>query len=158
MKGQIWAFDFLIAVAFLLLVFVLSYLVWNITVIRGESELDYVSMRLVAAVFSDSLLLRDGDPDGWEYASSINAIGLVNENGVLDEDKLKKLNSTNYSVARRIMGLGKYNYFINITNTSDGNTLYEIGNKTIEVEKVVVERFALLNGDVVSIVFEVWKE
>lgn len=167
MRGQIWSVDAIIGVLLLLSIMFISTMIWNSVTIANRNAEQYNDLWLAAMQASDIIVLTPGDPAGWENLaslndSSLNSIGLAESRNVLSVAKLFKMqqlnasNSSYYFLFQDKLGLGIKNYSITVS-TLNGSIINEVGIKPKEdVQKVHVERFAVMNGSVVKLVLEVW--
>ncbi|MDD5337299.1 MAG: hypothetical protein PHS02_02345 [Candidatus ainarchaeum sp.] len=165
MRGQIWATDSILGVAVLAFITLLSAFIWN-SAASGNSQAEkYNDLTLGAMAASDAIVLTSGDPANWNHLpaldeDSVAAIGLAKSRNVLDAKKLERmqaLNSSNYTLFRDRMGIPLYNYSISVLSLN-GTEIWETGIAPPEdAQRVRVERFAVLEKEVVKVAVEIWE-
>ena len=83
--------------------------------------------------------------------SNTYALGLVDDNNILNNDKLDKLAALDYAEAKLLLGLGKEEFNLTVTNIEGtSSTLYNIGQPT-NATNILVTRYGLLNGNLTKI-------
>lgn len=147
-KGQIWTLDLLfsgIAFALIIAIFIIA---WDAFSDTANKEKDYIEVYQAAYFASDSLLSTSGDPLGFEYwNASVSSLGLVSKNNELDQLKLQSLNSSNYTYMKKTLGLGKYEFYIDIRDSIDLNkSIYLFGNLTNSSDTIVLDRIVIYNN------------
>ena len=148
-KGQLNSIDSIVSVVIftIVLTFILTFWFVNIqdidkTIDRNKLEYDIISI-------SDLLLKSSGIPSNWEENySSVQMMGLVDSQNVLNENKLSNFTSMNYTELKEALGTIYEIYFY--IEDIDGNKLYETGNNTLEGQSISLARFAVLNGEPVK--------
>lgn len=165
-KGQVWSFDTLIAASVLAFILLFCLLIWNTLAIRAEKSMEYREMRQAALHASDSLALTPGEPAGWHKMSELSesnlqSLGLASTRNKLDYNKIQQfasLNSTNYTVFKKTLGLSKYDYSLTITDINKTNAYYSTGiNAYANSTKASITRLVVLNGSEALLNLEVWK-
>ncbi|MFH2105904.1 MAG: hypothetical protein ABII22_01475 [Candidatus Micrarchaeota archaeon] len=156
-KGQIWSTDLLIASLVMLAIFFIFVISWNNLGYNWNSSQIQNKIYFAALFASDALIAQDsGNWENEETLENATSFGIVGERNELDNKKLSRLASANYTVVKEKLGIEGYGLFINITNGS--GTFYVFGVKPTNYDQtVVVERLAILNGSVVKVKVNVWQ-
>ena len=164
-KGQIWSLDFTASVVLLTFILLFSLLMWNSLAVRWKTSEGYRQMQTDALFASDALMTTSGRPYSWEMRSQIDnnvsMIGLARTRNELSRMKIEKLvasNASAYDAVKGMLGLGRYELFINITSIGPGSVHYEFGKHAGALnDSVVYERFGLIEGAPVKARVEVWR-
>jgi hypothetical protein len=179
-RGQIISGEFILATVIFMLVLGMILLMWTMTTVQiNQSELVY-SMDEAATGAVEKLVRTEGLPTNWSglAADNISAVGLAGESRVLDYAKTVRFLSlmndssssstpaaydnpcvtgTKYDCNRHLMGLGKYDFHLNLTYLN-GSFIDETGIPPSSDSGYIIskKRNALLNGSVVTITLSVW--
>lgn len=166
-RGQAWSIDFFNVSLILAVLLMLFLLTWNFLALRWNNIQGYNEMWIAGVVAADALATTPGQPYGWEdtlisnQSSTIGAFGLANTRNVMSNNKIEafaNISNSNYSFAKEGLGLRKYDFLLNITNTARTSSYYQLGMvPTIGNESVVFERFMILNNSIVVMRLEVWR-
>ncbi|MFH1971902.1 MAG: hypothetical protein ABIJ18_00315 [archaeon] len=161
-RGQIFSWDLLIAVALFIFILMASLYMWEFY--REKTELVDLraDMEFNARNGMVSLLTTSGNPTNWNTQPIFNvtSFGIVSGDFVLDENKVSKFeewNNTYYKEIKGSLGIRKYELYVDFLNASDVS-LYKFGIESpISANEVVrIERLALMDGDIIRVVMEVW--
>lgn len=146
-KGQIISVDLIVSVVIFISVFAVCLLVS----VRSLEELrdSYESSILNKKVqrISEILVRTQGLPQDWNETSA-TSIGLAESEFILNYTKILRLKNMQASRVRSLLGLGEYDFFVNITNLTrqsfpEGLT---IGSEPTDAKKIFsVERFVLVD-------------
>lgn len=93
---------------------------------------------------ANNLLLTRGYPLDWEQlpnVSMVSSLGIASRRNVIDEAKLRAMNSTNIGY---LLGLEKYN--ISIVIKQNGTTVYQTGSIENDTTLILAERTCVYNG------------
>ncbi|MEK6954029.1 MAG: hypothetical protein AABX01_03410 [Candidatus Micrarchaeota archaeon] len=130
MRGQLFSFDFLLAISIILFIFALSMFVSENTassINRREAEFD---IQRAADSALSQLVETPGNPTNWHTPdftdANVKSIGIAASRNELDPDKTSRLffiansNFGNYSLVKRILALDlpSSNFSIAISNAS----------------------------------------
>lgn len=153
-RGQIWSLDlalslFVFFTAFFLLMFSWSYISGN------AAENDRMrTMQLDALTISDHMVRTGGLPDQWNPAN-VRAIGLADEENVINTTKAGYFAGLDYSFSRALLGISEEFYFqiADINGTVYVNTSFPVG----EADAIVpVERYVLYDGSMAKLTMVIW--
>jgi len=155
-KGFIGSLDLILSMLLFLAVIYMS--IWaNGEVRRSVSSFESSqAYKDKALVLCDVLLKTGGSPYHWETLnlsnssvvnSTLLSIGLASEPNVLNLEKLDAFDGLPYTTTRKILGLGKEDYRVEILNER-GRRIYSAGAVAQEVSSSI-ERLALLDGEIV---------
>lgn len=164
-KSQVFSSEVLVAYFIFSLTVILILFLWNVatTEIRNSERL--YALEEKANDLGEKLIKTRGIPENWTK-DDVLAIGLSTEEArILDPRKVKEfveLMNESYEEKSHLLGLGKYEFFFNLTDI-DGNQI-KIENVSCftgripedEIEKLTVRRTGLLNGSIVRITLTVW--
>lgn len=108
-NGQGIAIDLFLGVAIFLLLLTAVLAIWSNTETTASRELYEKEMQRMATEALDRLIRSKGDPENWEQpnAGNITAIGLAKADRVLDENKIKQLESG--GIDRGLVAYYKFN-------------------------------------------------
>jgi hypothetical protein len=162
-KGMVFTLDLMFSLAVFTVILLVILWVWGETHMHVNQLQERESRRLKAMDVSEVLVKTMGDPEYWEEFDEVDtgntySIGLASDENVLDEDKLVKLNNSNYSVVRTIMGFSREDFNITIVRNWSGveEMLYSIGRSHVNAtERSVIRRYALFNNSRVEFRLEV---
>ena len=161
-KAQVWIIDSMMSGLFISLVFYTMIGAQEMYNSRSSLLDSQISFREAVVRASDTLVLTGGKPCNWETQTlsegQLSSYGLAASPNIIDPVKAAKLGSdgnSNISEIKRALGLSKVNMSIQISSLSSGNVLYSIGqNPPMDRQAMVIERFALLNGNAVKVRIE----
>ncbi|MFH1376146.1 MAG: hypothetical protein ABIH25_00765 [Candidatus Woesearchaeota archaeon] len=164
-RGQVAVLDlFIAAVIFGILVATIMF-TWNEYNIKIEKHIEYNDLIIKTFHIADLLTQYPGKPSTWELPrplshsteqqTSITTIGLVYEEGIIDEYKLEKFLNTSYNETKDIFNINNYEYYFKIINLdgSDLNPIIEKGilqNKT----KVSIRRLVIYQNEEAILQFQ----
>lgn len=158
-KGQLSTLD--LVASMLLFMVVVSMSLWA----QGETNNtlwnyeDLQAYRDKALDITDILLKTGGTPSDWEsllnLTENVTALGLVSEPSVLDTQKLARFSDIPYAVSKRLLGLAKEGYYIEITDIAD-EPIYSFGVDRTAFS--AAERPALLGNEIVKFKIRLFKE
>ena len=181
-KAQVISTEFILASGIFLMILTSIFVLWNTTTSKmRESEILY-EMDDVSTNAIEKLVRTVGYPKDWEdiEVDNVSALGLITESRVLDEEKvLRFLNITgnfispnpfdnpcsppitNYNCNRHFLGMGKYDFYFDITYPNGTTVRIQGQNCTSGVmpgdaKKLTKKRNALLDKDIVKIKLTVW--
>ncbi len=149
-KGQIFTTDFVLAVTVLLFILVISTASFGLIQNSLNQEESYSEMQEKALTASEALVSGKGDPELWEALPEflLDSIGIADERNVLDEkkiDRLIELYPDKYDEIKNILGLQKYDFYFTV-NEMDHTEIKAFGQNPEGKEKIVIQRYVLLNG------------
>ena len=158
MKAEIFSSDFAMG----LFLFLIGIITFELFYSNFHAEINDYSIRddIQAKVNSiaDTLLTSAGYPKYWDN-NSVRVIGLFNS-GLINLTKFEELQKIEYYTAKRKMGVGGYEIYIELKNrTEDVINSYTYGIKEDESAEQVfyVKRLGLidLNGNITKAILNV---
>ena len=161
-KGQISTLDLIVAILiFLSVIFMVLWARAEVTTNIWEYEglEDYRDANLDLL---DILLKTSGSPTDWESLNMsnasnydlVNSIGFVSEPSVIEPEKLAAFNQIPYNESRRMLGLGKEGFYIEISKGA--RTIAEFGRDEGAIS--AFERPAILGNDTVILTLRLFRE
>lgn len=170
MRGQLFSFDFILAVSLIIFLLAVTFFVSDATANSINLRERQSELQDLAQSALSQLLESPGTPSNWHLVefsnANIKSIGLSSERNRLDPNKteeffrLANLNSGNYSLMRSILALDASgsNFSLSIYNASQF-ALYEISQKPGGMSTVIsMQRLALLSGEPVVVNLKLWVE
>ena len=161
-KGQVFSTDLILAVAVFLFALTLT-IVYSNQVANRVGYWEEASERENAALLaSRALVLFSGEPSNWENLSieDINSIGLAVSQNELSLAKLQKLgdfNLVHYSEAKALLGLAKYDVWIEVRDLN-GQLVESFGfEPSLSNQSTAFTRIAVLNGQPVLVKVEAFE-
>jgi hypothetical protein len=161
-KGQIFSFDFIIAMGIFLVILLSFFSIWNVyNDVKVDME-QKVNLARVAESAMQSLMLTGGNPPNWYNYTNYNeivSIGLRNGDVYeLAEDKVIGLETANVSYKNMTKALGISKYEVSIIVKNGTGDLYKFGVLPPFNPKEVVSlsRLGILNNEPVEVVMKVW--
>ena len=161
-KGQIFTVDLIMAATIFLFVLTLT-IIYSNQVANRAYYWDKTNEREHAALLaSRTLVLSPGEPSNWEQLSveDASSIGLASSRNVIDSRKLQRfagLNQGNYSDAKALLGLSKYD--VRVTISGLNRQLLESFGLEPDANKETssLTRVALYNGEAVLVKVKVFE-
>lgn len=155
-RGAILTWDFMIAIMIFVIIILSMLWLWH----KVKNDMARYSFRAArreqALRLADQLVSARGRPHYWYLMNitnpKVNAIGLSGKDHALRRQKLDAFaeqTELNYTETKNILGLGREDY--NVTITQDWDTspvvLYSIGrNRENASDELVVRRLAILDN------------
>ena len=115
-KAQVNTIDLVLASVLLIFIIALFEFAWQGAVARAQPSEEELSLR--AYHVANTLLESGGYPANWT-PSNVEVIGICDERNVINKDKLANLITllnTDYEKAKRLLGLGSDELYINVTD------------------------------------------
>ncbi|MBI4181581.1 MAG: hypothetical protein HY520_01280 [Candidatus Aenigmarchaeota archaeon] len=160
-RGQIWSFDFAVSLTIFLTVLVLVLFFWIYANVQSFDELAQDELQDHAIAVSDILVRSAGVPSGWTNAS-VEVIGLASQDKVLDPRKVRELALMDYNQTRRLLGIGRYDFQLEIWYPNGTLALAQGLNASAGLApqnaSIVspVDRFVIYEGQVARMRFLLW--
>ena len=168
-RAQVFSGEFLIAYFIFSIALITTIYLWsNINSDMISSEHIY-EMEETSVDTAEKLVNTGGLPDNWNSGDEILSIGLANESRILDRGKIVRFmeimnaSNSNYEDNKYLLGIGKYDFYINITDINDsgagmGNLSLLAGKLPVnETNKITVIRTAILDDEIVRVRLTVWE-
>jgi hypothetical protein len=116
-KGQIFAYDAIIAGALFAVLLAVLFVYWD--AIRSLVFVQVDDMFRVALRVSDNLL-SPGSPADWE-AKNVQQLGLAEKYGTvrISEQKMINLGLISYDSLRSMLGVGVYEVYVSLTSPTE---------------------------------------
>ena len=168
-KAQFFSGD--IAIASLLFLSSLSmvFLLWNTLISDIDRDDALRDMENLAVGIAEQLIRNPGVPADWNIYN-VEVIGLASEGRVLNDAKVLNFislmdatNSSNYDNNKNLLGVGLYDFSLNITDLDDNiitiqDTPCTTGLTPVdETDQITIVRTAISNGEIVRIKFTMWR-
>jgi hypothetical protein len=158
LKAEVFSTDFVAG----LTIFLMAIVIFESFYGNLESEIGNYKTRndaqIMANRVADVLSTSPGYPQNWN-SSNVKVIGLY-DSGRFSLERFDQLKNINYNVAKTMMGLGFYNIYLEVTN-STGSMIgsYTYGSKEDENASQVfyVRRLGLVyfNGNITKAILNV---
>jgi hypothetical protein len=170
MRGQLFSFDFLLAISIILFVFALSMFVSENTassISQREAQFD---IKRAANNALSQLVETPGNPTNWHTLdftdASVKSIGIAVSRNELDPDKTSRLFSSanadfgNYSLVKRILALDlpSSNFSITISNASKYALVETAFSPGASATVYSFSRIAIFENEPVLVNLRVWVE
>lgn len=162
-KAQIMATDLFLAIVVYIIIIIVVISVYSSYLGKLNDEVSYMDMMSKTFEMSDNIMKHMGSPTGWN-STSVKVIGLAESDRILSTDKLTNFANMSYNLSKKILGIGAYEYFIQVRNFYNRNLL-EVGASPIEdsacnstFEAVTLRRFALWEGQRVIVYITLWDD
>lgn len=129
---------------------------WNYISTDAVQTQEMKEMQLSVLTLSDSILRTPGVPADWNE-STVKVIGLVNDENILADSKVRSFTNMSYSTARSLLGVYPYDFYFEIKDVNGtvyGNTTFPVSSDASIV--VPAERYAMYNGRIVKVKFVMW--
>ncbi|MFH1126991.1 MAG: hypothetical protein ABIG84_00445 [archaeon] len=115
-KGQVLSPDFILSIVIFTAILFLSYTIWNISYEKSTRFYKTEEMQRKAFYISNALINTPGVPADWN-TSDVMMIGLKNaDDDILDTEKILNFKLLSYSDSKALLGVGSYEYYINVTD------------------------------------------
>ncbi|MBU0761610.1 MAG: hypothetical protein KKD39_01165 [Candidatus Altiarchaeota archaeon] len=175
-SGQMFSGDFLLGFVIFFAALTLILSVWSTTTREILSGENHLAMEERGSDAVEKLLRTEGIPRNWSE-TNVLSVGLANSSRILQETKVSSFITmmrdnvsgdcggtyTKYECKRYLLGMGEYNFLINISNLS-GSTVYVNGMPAVSGRFPVnqslslkIERTAVYMGEIVRIDLTAWK-
>ncbi|MFH1587214.1 MAG: hypothetical protein ABID38_05120 [Candidatus Diapherotrites archaeon] len=144
-RGQGIMLDLLIGAIIFMLVLMSINGFWVGELNSIDDNIESNEMNLIAFNAIEGLVTGQGSPNGWETLpeASVNEIGLIEGNRVIEENKLVAFQNMSYNLAREKLKIRHYDFFFEFEGIDDVNAgLPPMGN----ADKVVIYRKASYKG------------
>ena len=164
-RGQSYSLELMISLTAFALVIIFVSLAWSDLEIRRVDAKNAQDMDFAARNAVWQLTQETGTPANWDLQifneSQPYSVGLADSPGGLSVRKLQNLsaiNASNYEELKSRIGLGKYEFYLEVRNLADNKTLHSAGIAApADRENAVFENFAELDGNVVIVRLAAWK-
>jgi hypothetical protein len=155
-KGQLFTTDYIIGVAVFLLVFGICLFTWQKVAYTMENDYFTYELKYTARRASEQLVRSPGAPANWEEdVSSLRALGLAEDYGVISRDKVDELANIEYDTLREHLGMGGKEFYMRI-HTPEGQIIKEVGEAPGGNTVVNVRRIGLMDNATVLVDLMVW--
>lgn len=179
-KGQLFSGDVAIATIVFLTALALALYLWDSTGDDINNAEDLRDMERLGSEAIEQLVRTPGLPADWNYAT-IEVPGLAEGDRMINMTKaayfVELMNETNYPEYGYLMGIGPYQFYMNVTYLNGSpvivrnETFIDELNETVVVvnefaaglvpegayESLALLRTAIYNGTVVRVNFIVWR-
>jgi hypothetical protein len=179
-KGQLFSGDVAIATMVFLTALALALYLWDSTGDDINNAENLRDMERLGSEAIEQLVRTPGLPSDWNYAT-VEIPGLADEDRVINMTKaayfVELMNETNYPEYGYLMGIGPYQFYMNVTDldgepiiVSNEAFLDELNETVVIVnefvtglvpedayESLALLRTAIYNSTVVRVNFIVWR-
>jgi hypothetical protein len=158
LKAELFSSDFIIG----LTVFLIALNVFAIYYTNLQNDVtDYKirnEVQIKANNVANLLATSSGDPEFWD-STNVKVLGLQDSN-MINLTKFDELKKIDYFVAKRMMGVGGYEFYVELKNETDqiiGNYTFGKTITSSALQVFYVERYGLasVNGTVSKIILGV---
>jgi hypothetical protein len=161
LKAEVFSADFIIGLS----VFLIITVILGVFYINLQTDIsDYKSrsdIQTKANNVADILITSSGDPEYWD-SSNVNVIGFY-DSGLLNLTKFEELKNIEYYTAKRLMGVGGYEIYIELENETgyvlkNDSITYSFGKPIEDASQVsYMKRLGLtnLNGNITKTILGV---
>jgi len=173
-RGQLFSGDIAVATVVFILALSLTFFLWNSTTDDINSAERLRDLQKMAASTTEQLLRTPGIPADWDTQwdlqgagtrSGVPGIATVDRviNATKAEAFVDLMNSTYYEDYKHLMGLGEFDFYMNVTNLTNAQVYinekpFVAGKPIVDSEEsVAVLRTAIFNGEIVRVNFVIWK-
>ncbi len=114
-KGQVMAYDFMVAMILFLLIFLTLNSIWvgifsSIIGTQMQSQTQDSAYKAL-----EVLVKTKGYPSDWETdPANAEVIGLTKRKNVFDDDKVEAFKTMDYDLSKELMGLGAFDYNLSV--------------------------------------------
>jgi len=161
MKAQIWSFDYVVSAVIFVTAMIIILFFWSNATTQTLEQTQLSEMQEKTLTVSDVLIRNPGSPDNWTNLTVV-VLGLAGEEKILDRDKLFNFTYTDYTKSKSILGIGKFEFYFQLLYSNDTQVAIDGVNITVGLlpvdAKIVtpVERYVLLDGEIVKVNFYLW--
>jgi len=175
-RAQVFSGEFLGSYVIFFSALIIVLYLWNSNLTEINATEKQQDMNDLGVQATEQLIRTPGSPRNWTL-QNYTVLGLANESRVLQQDKIKSFvvimsvndsslcpGETNYDCNRHLMGLGRYDFafnmtYLNGTSIKMNNTLFSTGRLPAnDTRRITVVRTALLEDNMVRIIFTLWSK
>ncbi len=133
-------------------------LIWSQSIQNVSEVRERLDIGLLSIELSDLLLKQAGYSTSWESDDRNFTLGLAKEDHVLDEDKVDKFLSLNYDDTKILLGIGSYDYYFSLVNTSSKSVYNSSGQYPTNPDIAVnSRRIVMFNSTPFYMDFTIWR-
>ncbi len=156
-RGQVSSIDVLVSAVIFVLVFVSLRGVWIQNIEEAENNFYFSELQLKSESALDSLVKTEGYPINWTN-SNVELIGLADKPLILSDSKVAYFASMDYNNAKYILGLGSYDFKMDILAENPADNI-SIG-KALDPDVFVysVKRTVVYKGGFADVSFKVFSK
>jgi hypothetical protein len=126
-KSQISMGEIFVALFIFFILLTAGLFAWNRYGFNLQNQIEYKEMQIIALQRYDQLSKKSGSPKNWEQnISSLEIIGLVDENGDFSSDKVVSFVNLNYTIAKEKLNIKKYEYYLEAKDLNN-NIIFRAG-------------------------------
>ncbi len=157
-KGQGTGIDLIMTVIIGLLLFFYVSAVFNSKVNEAIEGQKINLMKEKAFIIGEKLVSGKGYPETWvNDINSTKIIGLAEKSNELSGLKVNALTRLDYDITKNLFGLNNYDLSIRILDINSNNIIDYGVHVTNAARAVEIERFAMMNGQIVRVKVNVWE-
>src|SRR3989344_2537755 len=118
-KAQIFSIDGFISICFCVIMIIFVMSLWNLYSLRLNENIRSEEIELLSFQITDMLAKFEGSPSLWQNdPENADIVGLNDGTGKLDEQKLNAFVEMNYTTAKKLMNIERFEYHLEVR---DGN-------------------------------------
>jgi|GEM_PF-2276637 len=157
-RGQISTLDLVVAAGIFISILLSVMWAWNSVLLKIDLFENKRRIYQKGLDVAELLVTTSGDPANWNELDVVNSntvdvIGLVSEDNVLDQEKVNKFGEIDYDNQREILGLSKEDFNLTLYNVTDGigDPLYSFGRYYSDITQVRISRYAYMNDEIIEL-------
>ena len=157
-KSQLAMTDLFISIAIFIILIVAIIISWNTYSIRLKDRIIYDDMLYNAYQITDLLVNSQGEPSNWNY-SNVQVIGLAHNDHNISTNKLNALYNLSYSKSKELFNIERYEFYLQITNSSNYNLVNPYGNISIPSSEDVtkIRRYVIYENKEAVLQLTIWQ-
>lgn len=167
-KAQFFSSEVVVAYFIFSLAVIMIFFLWNTAIKEINQSEEIYNLEEQANNLGEKLVKTAGIPENWTK-DDVMSVGLAREGQPreLEERKILEfleLMNESYLEKSHLLGLGKYDFFFNLTDINGTQLFLEnltcsAGRMPLEEKnKITTERTALWNDDIVKVKVIVWEK
>jgi hypothetical protein len=166
-RGQLFTGDLSIATLVFLIVLASLFFLWSSSTEDIENSTKLRDLKRMSSDVAEQLIRTTGVPEDWQ-PSTVRVMGLSDNSRTINGTKLLYFigmmdsNGSEYESNKYLLGLGQYDFFLNITDI-DGDPV-NYSNTALFAgllpsgtsSELIIQRTAILNESIIRFNFIVW--
>jgi len=158
-RGQVSTYDFFIAMILFLFLFLTLNFVWMQNTVSAEENREQGNIQFRALQAIDSMLKTRGWPPNWELdPAGVKTIGLAEEKGKIDSEKLAAFQSMDYTDSKNALGIADLNYFFEFDANGTADDFNKGNPVPVNVIGLTIQRMVQFKGEKAIVRFNVFRE
>jgi len=137
-KAQAIMIDFFFAIIILVFLIELYFSGWGRSVLGIGLKEQKNEMEILALQITDMFVKSPGVPSDWNQ-TNVLAIGLAQEDHILDTDKVNKFTNLSVDKTKQLLGISDLNFYFKLDYVQ-GDNIKEYGSVPVNSEEIVLIR------------------